>query len=46
MDRILNSTGSCILNETGAKSSSFTTYRACKKGGGNWNGFDISGHCL
>ncbi len=39
-DRVLHRTGTCTLGD------GYNHHRSCKKDGGSWMGFDISGHCL
>ncbi|KAJ3345121.1 hypothetical protein HDU83_004419 [Entophlyctis luteolus] len=53
LDRILNSTGTCELDSSSLQTFSahqleqmFSTARACIKGGGDWSGFDVSGHAF
>ncbi|KAI9349080.1 inositol phospholipid synthesis and fat-storage-inducing TM-domain-containing protein [Obelidium mucronatum] len=45
LDRIYHATGSCTLDNPD-KSILYSTARSCKKDGGEWTGFDVSGHCL
>ncbi|ORY37655.1 hypothetical protein BCR33DRAFT_721385 [Rhizoclosmatium globosum] len=49
LDRVYHATGSCQVetNGTFSTNSVYTTAYSCRKqGGGQWTGFDISGHCL
>ncbi|KAJ3029466.1 UNVERIFIED_CONTAM: fat storage-inducing transmembrane protein 2 [Siphonaria sp. JEL0065] len=46
LDRVLHATGSCTLNQDPSITEIYTTARSCKKSGGEWTGFDVSGHCL
>ncbi|KAJ3095295.1 hypothetical protein HK100_005865, partial [Physocladia obscura] len=49
LDRIYQSSGSCALSPEFAATGSpsiYATVTSCKRAGGTWSGFDISGHCL
>ncbi|KAI8618556.1 inositol phospholipid synthesis and fat-storage-inducing TM-domain-containing protein [Chytriomyces sp. MP71] len=52
-DRVLLSTGACDLDpvhlatlDVSVSASARASPRACKRSGGAWTGFDVSGHCL
>ncbi|TPX74789.1 hypothetical protein CcCBS67573_g03943 [Chytriomyces confervae] len=49
LDRVYMATGSCVAGEdslVALDAAALASPKMCKRAGGQWSGFDISGHCL